>query len=593
MTLHGVRVRFPARRAPTLEGVDLAVRPGEQVLLAGASGCGKSTLLALLAGHVPQSVAADVDGDVEVLGRDPRTTPVAQLALQVGRLGQDPASGTCLPTVAGDVALVLENRGVPPELIAGRVDAALADAGAGHLRHRRTGDLSGGEQQRVALAAVLAGDPALLLLDEPTSMLDPVAAAHVLGVLAREARRRTTVLTAHRLPDGAWRPGRVVRLADGRVASDELAVAPPPAAPGGGAVPGGGAAPGGGAVPGGRSADEPPGVRDGGRAAGWRRVRRGAGEPVVVLRGAGYARDGRAVVAGVDLELRPGQVTAVVGCNGSGKSSLLLGLAGFLDADGRSDVVGAAGPGGTGAAGPGGTAGGGSPGTASPPALVLQHPEQQLLTRSVADEVAWGLLAAASAARRPPRSGRGRRAGASGWASAWSSAWAPHRAGPRRGRAGGRPADDAARARIAADVDAALARAGLTHLAAADPYRLSGGEQRRLAVAAMSVLRRPVLLLDEPTCGLDDAAARGVVALVDDLAAAGTAVVLATHDLDLARGVADQVLVLGGGTPLAVGDAGLLDDAGLLRAAGLRADPWGGGPWGGAPWGGGPWGGAA
>lgn len=502
VTLRGVRVRFPARRTPALEAVDLVVRPGEQVLLAGPSGCGKSTLLALLSGHVPQSVAAHVDGDVEVLGRDPRTTPVAQLALDVGRLGQDPASGTCLPTVAGDVALVLENRGVPRERIPGRLAAALADAGASHLRDRRTGELSGGEQQRVALAAVLAGDPALLLLDEPTSMLDPAAAAHVLGVLAREARRRTTVLTAHRLPDGPWRPGRVVRLGSG------------------------------------------PTTGHAGRTA-TRRVRQVASEPVVALRGAGWARGGRTVVGDVDLELRPGQVTAVVGCNGSGKSSLLLGLAGFLDTDGADGADGALRAVRAVRTGPGDL----------PPALVLQHPEQQLLTRSVTDEVAWGLLAAA-AARRGPRSHPGR---------TWRHGW------PRRSPRGG---ESGAGEGIAVAVETALARAGLTHLAAADPYRLSGGEQRRLAVAAMSVLRRPVLLLDEPTSGLDDAAAVDVVALVDDLAAAGTAVVLATHDLALARGVADQVLVLGPGAPLAVGDVALLDDTGLLRAAGLAVEPW-------------------
>ncbi|MBX9247061.1 ABC transporter ATP-binding protein, partial [Actinotalea ferrariae] len=208
----GLTVRFPGGAGPRLRDVDLDVASGEQVLLAGPSGCGKSTLLGVLTGVVPQAVAAQVTGDVVVLGRDPRTTPVARAALDVGWLGQDPASGTCLPTVAAEVALPLENRGVPRDEIGPRVGAALADVGAAHLADRRTAQLSGGEQQRVALAAVLVGSPRLLLLDEPTSMLDPVGAARVHEVLARHAHRRTTILTAHRRPVGAWRPTREVVL---------------------------------------------------------------------------------------------------------------------------------------------------------------------------------------------------------------------------------------------------------------------------------------------------------------------------------------------------------------------------------------------
>ncbi|WP_182113296.1 MULTISPECIES: ABC transporter ATP-binding protein [unclassified Actinotalea] len=478
--LRGVRVRFPGRARPGLDGVDLDVEAGERVLLTGPSGCGKSTLLAVLTGVVPQAVAARVGGDVAVLGRDPRSTPVPTHALDVGWLGQDPASGTCLPTVDAEVALPLENRGVPAGEIRARVRRALEDVGAAHLAGRRTARLSGGEQQRVALAAVLAGDPRLLLLDEPTSMLDPVGAARVHAALARQGGR-TTLLAAHRRSSGAWLPTREVGFdGSGRVRS-------------GGAV---------------RDTVPPAPVRT-------ERDRGRPGPAVVRLRGAGWHQGGRLVVRDVDLDLRAGQVTAVVGCNGSGKSSLLLGLAGFLP--GVGDVVG------TGAA---------------PPALVLQRPEHQLLTRTVAAEVAYGL--------------RDRRAGRAGWLAGRASAE--------------RAVADEARDGV---VREALATFGLDGLAGADPFRLSGGQQRRLTIAAMAVLDRPVLLLDEPTCGLDDLQAAHVVALVDARAARGTAVVLATHDLALARRVADQVVVLRDGDVVAAGPADLLDDDALLAGAGL------------------------
>ena len=507
VTCAGLTVRYPRRPGAGLAGVDLDLEPGERVLVAGPSGGGKSTLLHALTGVVPQSVDATVGGRLRVLGQDPARVPVARLALDVGWLGQDPASGTCLPYVDAEVAFPLENRGVARAEIGPRVARALADVGAAHLVGRRTSTLSGGEQQRVALAAVLVGEPRLLVLDEPTSMLDPVAAAAVLDLLGRVTGRevdgsgpaRTTVLVEHRLAEMSWTPERTVVIAGGRVASD--------APTGDGTT---------------RHVAQGAGGVAGRRP--WAPTRRSTvGDVVRRVRGAAYGYGVVPAVSGVDLELREGQVTAVVGTNGCGKSTLLLGLAGLLPA-----LAGLPGPQGRGGRRP--RRGGRAPsGTALPGpgevGLVFQRPEHQLLARTVAGEVAYGLVRARGL-RRPD-------------------------------------------ARVAAAVEDALARVGLRALADADPFRLSGGEQRRLSVVAMGVLERPVLLLDEPTFGLDPEQTGAVLALVAELAAGGTAVVLATHDLRLARCLADQVLVLGRGASIACGGPELLDDRALLGAAGL------------------------
>jgi energy-coupling factor transport system ATP-binding protein len=460
--LRELTVHVQRRADPVLDGIGLEVADGEQLLVVGPSGCGKSTLLDVLSGVVPQGVPAEVTGEVVVGGQDPRRVAVARLALRVGRLGQDPAANACLPSVLDEVALTLENRGVPRAQIGPRVEDALERVGALHLAGRRTSALSGGEQQRVALAAVLAGRPDVLLLDEPTSMLDPVAAQRVRRVLADRATGdpgTTTVLVEQRTGDAGWLPQRTAVLAPtGRLAADgpTAAVLPEdvalPARPG--------AAP---------------------------------GDVVVRLTGAGFRQGGREVVAVPHLELREGEVTVLVGCNGSGKSSLLLGLAGLLGGRGRR--------------------------AAPAVALVVQRPEHQLLARSAAAEVAVGL---------------------------------PRRVGDRDGV-----------------VDAALDAVGLAHLAHADPFRMSGGEQRRLALAATGVLGRRVLLLDEPTAGLDPQRTADVAGLVASAAAQGRAVALATHDLRLARALADQVVVLAGGQVVARGGRGVLADRGVLAAAGL------------------------
>src|SRR5262249_2630821 len=174
--LTSVRYRYPGSPRAALAGVDLELHGGELVLLAGASGSGESSLPRALSGLVPHLHGGRFAGRVLVGGPATPTAPPAAPCAQAGIVFQDPEAGSVALTVDREVAFGLENAAWPVETLPGRLREALAEAGAGHLAGRRLGELSGGELQRVALAAALAPGPPLLLLDEPTSQLDPPAA---------------------------------------------------------------------------------------------------------------------------------------------------------------------------------------------------------------------------------------------------------------------------------------------------------------------------------------------------------------------------------------------------------------------------------
>ncbi|MFC7625982.1 ABC transporter ATP-binding protein [Microlunatus sp. GCM10028923] len=511
----GLAARYPGggRFGP----VDLVVRPGEYVLVLGPSGSGKSTLLRLLHGAVPRAIDAEVTGELTVAGRRVADHEIAELANLIGVVAQDPESGVCLSAVTDEVAFPLENLAVDPAAIGPAVGTALDRADATRLADRDTAELSGGELQRVALAAAVATEPRLLLLDEPTSMLDAAGVDAVRNAIAA-ARRGTgaaCVLVEHRLdeltddalelpdrwvvidsdglirhdgpPDdlgtealrdlvgqGCWLPIELeLRAAfglagglDDPVALEALLTATRPEPVEGPNH-----------VPSPLPFDQ---LRD-------RRA-------VLRARNLSVGRGGRAVLSEVDLEVRPGEVTALVGANGSGKSTLLRCLAGLeRPLAGRVD-------------GP-------------RPGLVFQNPEHQFAAATVAEELAFGL---------PPES--------------------------------------------SSRVDELLRRFGLTDLADRNPYRLSGGQQRRVSLAAMLLHDRPHLLADEPGFGLDRPATITMLRTLAETAATGRGVLFSSHDLRAVAGYADRVLVLGQGGLLAdTTPLGLLRDEALLTRAGLRA----------------------
>ncbi|WP_088283577.1 ABC transporter ATP-binding protein [Kineosporia sp. A_224] len=509
--------RHSARKAWAVRGVDLDVAPGERVLLLGPSGSGKSTLLAGLAGLLdpgtgPDDGTGDEEGALLLDGVPARTARVDGVRAGQARSGlllQDPLAQTVLARCGDDVAFGLENHAVPPGRIWERVDTALAGVAFPYGRGHLTSRLSGGERQRLALAGVLALRPGLLLLDEPTAMLDPDGAVllreTVTAVLA--ATGATCVLVEHRV--GPWldlvdrvvvlEPGGGV-VADG-TPDDVLRARGAALAAAGVWVPG--------HLPvAGRLApakirtDRPdPGSAPG---TGSTTADHGAGDVLLEARGVAVRRPGRAVsaVADVDLDLHAGRTTCVVGPNGAGKSSLALALAGLVAP--AAGTVTARGRLADGVRSP-------HPAAWRPRELVrrigtvFQEPQHQFVAATAADELAVG---------------------------------------PRRT---GVPEAETARR-----VDELLTRLRLGHLARANPFTLSGGEQRRLSVATVLATRPGLLVLDEPTFGQDSRTWAELVDLLADLVAGGTGVVAVTHDERLVEALADDVLRLAQGRPAPV-----------------------------------------
>jgi len=305
----GWGLRHPGRREWAVRGLDLTIDAGERVLLLGASGAGKSTLLTALAGLVDPSVV-DTEGELLVDGRDPR-----EARDRTGLLFQDPESQIIMGRAGDDIAFGLENRCVPGDGIWPRVDAALAAVDFPYGRDRPTHALSGGEQQRLALAGTLALRPGLLMLDEPTANLDPDGATEVRAVLARVLERlgATLVLVEHRVDESLPLIDRVVVIAGG---GGVLADGSPRDVfrDDAGRLAGAGVW-----IP-----DRPP-------AAPPRRDRP-ATETLVIAEHATFRYPGATVdaVSNVDLTVRSAEALGIVGPNGSGKSTLAMLVAGLL-----------------------------------------------------------------------------------------------------------------------------------------------------------------------------------------------------------------------------------------------------------------------
>ncbi|MGO1850090.1 ABC transporter ATP-binding protein, partial [Microbacterium sp.] len=491
---HAGREEWAARE------LSLDIAAGERVLLLGASGSGKSTLLRAIAGVLGGDEDGEARGELTIDG-----VPAARARGRAGLVLQDPDAQVVLARVGDDVAFGCENLGVERDEIWRRVPPALAAVGLDVALDRSTSELSGGQKQRLALAGALAMRPGLLLLDEPTAQLDPAGVLEVrdavLGAIGTGGA--TLVVVEHRLDAWVDHIDRVIVLgADGLIADgspDEVF-----------REHASGLADAGVWVPSRYTKHTVPTSRDaedGSGDIGAGRKRRETGGPGTVVAEAeklAVARGGGIVATGLDVQVRAGRALAVTGPNGAGKSTLALALAGLIaPADGSYVAPSLAGE------LPERTRWWRRRRDLSRPiewtsrelltriGAVFQSPEHQLIAPTVRAELEIG----------------------------------PHALGLS-------PEETAAR------VEPLLDRLRLRHLQDANPFTLSGGEKRRLTVAAALATRPKALVLDEPTFGQDARTWRELVAMLAALRDEGTALVLVTHDEPLVAALADDVLRL-------------------------------------------------
>ncbi len=505
LRIEGLHYRYPQAAAEALAGVSLDVGAGEVVVVAGRSGSGKTSLLRACCGLVPHYHGGDVEGQVEIAGLDAREHGPAELGGWVGFVAQDPESQVVSTTVRAELELPLEIRGERAAARARAVEEVALALAMPHLLDRTTDSLSGGELQRVALAAALVLRPRLILLDEPTSQLDPVAGDELIWLLRRlnEEWGMAVLLAEHRIERCLAHADRVIAMEDGGIAFDgepedylewamacDQALATPAAKlfdlAGLRPLPRG--------VKAARAAlsacdidfegqtpslpQAPELSRSGGltpKGLTPRRLTPRRRDPgALQARNLWVALDGRDVLHGLDLAIDRGERVALMGRNGAGKSTLLRTAAGMVSPlRGQFEA-------------PGGVA------------LLPQSPGDVLLHERVGDEL-------------------------------------PGAAGA-----------------------AALARVGLEHARERDSRDLSGGERQRLALAVVAAGRQGsslpgLICLDEPTRGMDQARKDELAAWTLELAERGSAVVVATHDVELAAAFADRVVLLGDGTVIADG----------------------------------------
>ncbi|MFE2582044.1 ABC transporter ATP-binding protein [Streptomyces sp. NPDC059378] len=541
-----VSVTYDGAAEPSVRGVDFEVPEGELALLVGPSGVGKSTVLGAVNGLVPHFTGGTLSGRVTVAGRDTRTHKPRELADVVGTVGQDPLSHFVTDTVEDELAYGMESLGLAPDVMRRRVEETLDLLGLAGLRDRPIATLSGGQQQRVAIGSVLTPHPRVLVLDEPTSALDPAAAEEVLAVLQRLVHDLgTTVLMAeHRLERVVQYADRIVLLPEPGAApvlgtpAEVMAVSPvyppvvglgrlagwsplpltvrdarrrasalreeltgrdePAPAPAQVSAPA--------LVPAPRTAPARPRLpylprligrqTDAGAAAGVTAkvtagVTASVAPPVAEVRSLAVRRAQVQALRGVDLTVAPGETVALMGRNGAGKSTLLGTLVGLVEPTAGTVRVGGA-----------------VPHRTRPRdlvrqvGLVPQEPRDLLYADTVAAECA----AADGDARATP--------------------------GTCRGLVG----------ELLPGVSDDM-----------HPRDLSEGQRLALALAVVLTARPPLLLLDEPTRGLDYAAKTRLVGVLRALAAEGHAIVLATHDVELAAELAHRVVLLAEGEVIADG----------------------------------------
>jgi energy-coupling factor transport system ATP-binding protein len=484
--------------------VDLRIDDGEFALVSGLSGSGKSTLLRCLNGLVPHFTGGQLSGRVTVTGRDPIAEGPHVLSQFVGFVFQNPEAQFVLDRVEDEIAFALENRGLSPTEMRMRVEEVLDLLGLANLRDRRLDTLSGGEKQRVAIAAALTLRPRVLALDEPTSQLDPQSAEEVLQALVSLNRDLglTVVLAEQRLERIVPHTDQLIYLplanGNGHNGSGVLSGSPREVL---------------------EHIDLTPPLVALGKAMGWDplplTVKEGrahasaltvplrpaampsqagafSGDALLRVHGAQFAYNGKPVLQGASLTVQPGELVVLMGRNGSGKTTLLKCIAGLLRPQrGSIELEGDQ------------LVGQETAEICRRVGYLPQDPDTLLFADTVADELEVTLRNHDIAAHPP------------------------------------------------VSPEQLLARLGLARVGSAYPRDLSVGQRQRVALGAVTVTRPRVLILDEPTRGMDYHAKQELVRLLHEWQAEGTGILLVTHDVELAATAADRVVVLSQGEVIA------------------------------------------
>jgi len=497
-----VTFTYPANTRPALDNISLYLPEGEFTLVLGESGAGKSTLLRCLNGLAPHFSGGTLRGRLRVNGLDPVAASPTVMSRHVGFVFQTPEAQFVMDRVEDELAFALENAAMPPHEMRIRVEETLDLLDLAPLRDRALDTLSGGERQRVAIAAALAFRPQILVLDEPTSQLDPQSAEDVLQALVRlnTDLGLTIVLAEHRLE-------RVLPFADqliyllpngtGVMQGNPTEVLPlielaPPLV---------------------QLAQKlgwqplPLTIKEGRRhSRRWLaehspspsfspQERFAVGEPYLQAKGVHTKLGGQSVLQGVDLQVGSGEIVALMGRNGTGKTTLLKTLVGLLPphrgrifVDGQ-DVTGRA-----------------VADIARRVGYLPQNPGDLLFADTVLEELHITLRNHGLTPQHAP-----------------------------------------------VNPKTLLAQLGLADKAAAYPRDLSVGEQQRVALAAIGVMQPGALLLDEPTRGLDYRAKQRLIELLHHWQSNGAAILLVTHDVEMAAAAANRVILLSQGEIIAAG----------------------------------------
>ena len=517
LRLSNVSFAYRHARQPALSGLDLSLDAGRFAGLTGRTGAGKTTCVRVCNGLVPHVLKGELTGSVELFGQPIDHAYRHAAVRRVAMVFQDFEAQLFSTTVRSEVAFGLECRGVPPAEMPARIDDALSRVGLAALADREPGSLSGGQKQRLAIACALAARPEVLILDEPTTDLDPVGKQEVASLLDELAEAGSSVLLVEHEPELLARAHRLYGLEAGKVVSA--------GAPG--------------------ELEDPLrfGVRPPDLRRLWQRlglsnppasiveaaVRLGAlgfaaGPDIAPAAGSGevlfqlenatfrYA-GGPLAIDGVSLEIRRGETVAVLGSNGAGKTTLaglLNGLrrpsAGRVLFEGRDIAPVSIGE------------------LGRRIGFVFQNPDHQIFAPTVVEEVAFGLKV---------------------------------RGVPEHERA--------------ARVERALAQVGLAGMAERDPFVMTRGERQKLALASVLVHEPEILILDEPTTGLDAAEQEAMAALLNELSRRGGTLVVITHSMDTALAVCGRTLLLAEGKVLADGPTReIFAQESLLAKAQLR-----------------------